>query len=1347
MSFRDTYGAESVRPGAHDVRGYNLRDEFPMNNGPVGPDWLSDTYTYKWPVFFDDVSWYLFELHGVNKALADSNAFAEAALDRNPFTGATHYPAWALDPRMVGRPYDGMGHPVANRAPISGGHPSEERSVIPDIPHRYYGGGLANYRNTVDPLEHRGAVEAMAGVVNSLGEGFPNFRLASASDTDLHDHTNVADSDGYGLYTNRKVHWGATKYAGFDGGNAGYYNDDFGDGVYEASRDHNLTFLPLKPTPGYEPGGTLVKRGVTSPMDDGTNSYFQWIVHDSSPVQVYGGNTLSTYQTLGMPMPGSYNFGKSQYQWPDFPIDPNRTYLLSTMYYEASFLSPFYIVRDPESRYGAAPDDIGRGIEIVGRVPRMVMRPVFCRVLIQPLGVNSGPDEHNSPLHRVSPVIGLIDDATGGWISGTFTDLKEKGAELIEKGKEFVENLNPVQWFMGILSKGLQAVTDKVATGICVAGQVADYTAGPTGGEITDTEDLDNAHGSSNSRSRTEAVQRCREVEAAQSVEAQACPEGAADGGLCGAVPEMVITTDPSDMKPYQVSADNTEDFGLKRGFYERPHYIDDSRMGFDILSDPTRLSPGPLQFGYFAPGENFALPQKPFSGSPGLSPSYSGEMNAPAYGQFTTRCPTEWEVELMKEGDPAPRWGGSSPSEPWTRAVWAHKDAHYFPNNSPRPAPQLGEWQSNPPYLGSPPDIGEEDLWRVYNNGLCAPMYVTVGCDAGPDGQCPGVSGAVPWAQGANAYSGLVSVPVRWEIVSSTSSSAKPNFYEIEITSQSSLYGRADFESGLSNRRVQGSGQLNSRDFLVLDTAPRPTSYVVPATWRLNKNDEHVRIDYTGFQFGSLQGSSIRFPDDVYPDYDELCEGDMRGSGQCPKFTYFSKLSKLSNDHDDLGIDPQGLQDPIRDYDALVNDLVTVYAMGPGASYNIRIRGILEESGGNSVPGPWSNTLSLDAATLCGTLNEYDSNYDDLSRGLGCDKANLTYGVERFSQATTVVTNPGMDWLWRMVGTDVCTGFFDSTPASLTWGVDGVIRGWGMMWVVSMAALVFLIFWQGIRMTYDMWMHGGWANQRDPGFREAVPRFFLALLLAAASLLLCRLFLILVSNVSCYVARSSEVGIWTVLVGFLGLVFAAIVAIVAKAVGTALLAASTVILSPVALAILVAMLGLIIMIIGFFLMMFGRVMLQLLIRVAMLAVLIVMSPLAFVLMATPDTEQWTHKWLGMFSTMAITQTLQLTTLYLAMKVFNYDSVSAPDGIPMWTGLIVGIVILYMVGKIPEILDRYLGQAIVSGGSAPGMVNQGVQGASRGMEQRDGSGQSMGGRLAGRLGFPGMNNPSNSSGS
>ena len=167
-----------------------------------------------------------------------------------------------------------------------------------------------------------------------------------------------------------------------------------------------------------------------------------------------------------------------------------------------------------------------------------------------------------------------------------------------------------------------------------------------------------------------------------------------------------------------------------------------------------------------------------------------------------------------------------------------------------------------------------------------------------------------------------------------------------------------------------------------------------------------------------------------------------------------------------------------------------------------------------------------------------------------------------------------------------------------------------------------------------------------------------------------------------------------------------------------------------------VAQLGLIIFVVSFFLKLFGKVMLQLLIRLAMLAVLIVMSPLAFILMATPDTEQWTKKWIGMFVTISVTQTLQLIALYLASKVFNVGKVIGPDGIPLWTGLVIGIVILYLVGKIPEILDRYLGQATVSGGDAPGMAQAAVGGASSALERgKSGSvGESLRQRLPGRLG-------------
>ena len=1317
--------SSAVRPELYDVRGYNLHPTYP---GKLPFENLIEaTYRYRWPVFFDDVSWYLFELHGVNKALADSKEFAAAVLDRNPFVDTTHYPAWALDPRMVGRPYDAVANPYGRGGPLGGANPP-----VPDIPHRYYGGGLSNYRNTVDPLEHIGSVKAMAGLVPNLGDDFPHGRYSSGNRDNLPSLTDLKDTDGYGMYTNRKVHWDSPKYAGFDGGNASYEAGDPGDSLYGPSRNHNLTFLPLRPAKGWEPGGTLVKRGVSSPVDDGSNSNLEWIVHDSSPLQVHGGHSLSTYQALGMPMPGSIQFAQWQSQWPDYPLDPNGTYLLATMYYEASFLSPFYIAKNPGQEYGAH----GRGIEVVGRVPRMVIRPVFCRVLIQPLGVNTGPG--GAVWNAIKGGWEAL-EAADRWTLDRVKDVGEKVSGTAEKVKEFVENLNPIVWVSSMLSKGIQGIAEKALTGVSAGGQMADHVAGgATVGDGAGTDDLDNPNSSGDRQSRNDAVDLGRAISVAQQVESNACPEGSADDGFCGVVPSMVMRIDYKGIRYVPVGVDDEAEFGVARGFYARPHHVDGRLIkGMGLATTP--LNHGPLQFGYFTPGVNVPLPQ--IAGvSPLAPPLYADAtlMSRPSDVFPGTRCPAEWELARMRRS-----------GEPWSDAVQAHRvssGAATLP--SPHP-----DWDQYP--IGVPgPQLDDNDVQRAYNDGFCAPVYVAVGCEAGLDGQCPGAVSGGPWASlgTATTRAPLVSIPLSWTAADSTSADMGPNFYEISVQSNSGLYGPVYFNSNMAGLPVVGGAPFDSTQYLMRDTATREVIYRVPANWRekVDVGDyEYVRVPYSGFRLGAMQASPIN-PSAARDSssFDELCSADVPvvTGGSCNVGNYISAIRGVPTEVNDFGLDPHGLADPLADYPAFLNDLTTVYAMGPGASYSFKIRGVMVEATGDENFGLWSNVLTVEASTLCPFLDPLEAGYDDLKAGLGCDAGTEVIGAQVLSLATVSRGTPaGVDWVWRMVGSDVCTGFFDSTPARMTWGVDGVVRGWGMMWVVAMAVLVFLIFWQGIRMTYDMWMHGGWANQRDPGFREAVPRFFLALILAASSLLLCRLALILISNVSCYVAKSSGVGIWSLLLWFMVLAGAAIVAVVGKSMATAgmLFAGSGGTLAPVALAILVAALGLVIMIIGFFLTMFARVMLQLLIRLAMLAVLIVLSPLAFIMMATPDTEGWTKRWLSMFTTMAVTQTLQLVVLYLAVKVFNIGSVVAPGGIPMWTGLVVGIVILYLVGKIPEILDRYLGQAIVSGGSAPGMVNAGVQALGRGAEgtlSNPGVAERARRQLPGRLGS--VNNPS-----
>ena len=226
--------------------------------------------------------------------------------------------------------------------------------------------------------------------------------------------------------------------------------------------------------------------------------------------------------------------------------------------------------------------------------------------------------------------------------------------------------------------------------------------------------------------------------------------------------------------------------------------------------------------------------------------------------------------------------------------------------------------------------------------------------------------------------------------------------------------------------------------------------------------------------------------------------------------------------------------------------------------------------------------------------------------------------------------------------------------------------------------------------MTYDMWMHGGWANQRDPGFREMVPRFVLAIILAALSLWLCRLALVLLSNMSCYIASSLEVGVWGIIMAIIDLV-----------VGVLLLAYMPVGKIPV-LGIYMLLVLFIIMLVctWFFLMYFFKVLLQMLLRLCLLAVLIVLSPLAFMLMATPDTESWTRRWLSTFVPTCVSQAVQLVVLFVGFSMLKWWNLDVTIMLNVVVGYIAGTAIVYLASQVPALLDRWLGAAYTGGGSA-----------------------------------------------
>ena len=120
---------------------------------------------------------------------------------------------------------------------------------------------------------------------------------------------------------------------------------------------------------------------------------------------------------------------------------------------------------------------------------------------------------------------------------------------------------------------------------------------------------------------------------------------------------------------------------------------------------------------------------------------------------------------------------------------------------------------------------------------------------------------------------------------------------------------------------------------------------------------------------------------------------------------------------------------------------------------------------------------------------------------------------------------------LLALTGTDICRDIFSSTPAKFTWDNPVVKQVWWLVWIIAGGVLFTLLVWQGLRMTYDIWLD----PQPATGFRELVPRFLLSVALAAGSLVICRMVLVLASDLTCFVAQYTGMSMW----GVIGATFA----------------------------------------------------------------------------------------------------------------------------------------------------------------------------------------------------------------
>ena len=203
----------------------------------------------------------------------------------------------------------------------------------------------------------------------------------------------------------------------------------------------------------------------------------------------------------------------------------------------------------------------------------------------------------------------------------------------------------------------------------------------------------------------------------------------------------------------------------------------------------------------------------------------------------------------------------------------------------------------------------------------------------------------------------------------------------------------------------------------------------------------------------------------------------------------------------------------------------------------------------------------------------------------------------------------------------DIITG----TPPDLTYGHWLVQQAWMVVWAITSAALVVILGWMGL--SFIISEHLG---TRQAGWREMVPRLLLGLVAAASSLWWCALVLDVADAVSGFIAFSLNVTPGDMLRSTLSTLMTAVQA---GSVGMALL------------------LAVLYLVYGFFVL---YVIVQMVLRLALIDILLALAPIALGLWILPHTAGWGRHWLRLFMTTVFQQAVQLIALAPVQTRLSY---------------------------------------------------------------------------------------------
>ena len=239
----------------------------------------------------------------------------------------------------------------------------------------------------------------------------------------------------------------------------------------------------------------------------------------------------------------------------------------------------------------------------------------------------------------------------------------------------------------------------------------------------------------------------------------------------------------------------------------------------------------------------------------------------------------------------------------------------------------------------------------------------------------------------------------------------------------------------------------------------------------------------------------------------------------------------------------------------------------------------------------------------------------------------------------------------------DILTG----TPADLTYANDLVRQAWMVVWAITSGALVVILGWMGL--SFIMAEHLG---TRQAGWREMVPRLVLGLVAAASSLWWCALVLDVADAVSGFIAVSLNVTAGDMLRSTLRTLMTAVEA---GSVGMALL------------------LAVLYLVYGFFVL---YVIVQMVLRLALIDILLALAPIALGLWILPHTAGWGRHWLRLFMTTVFQQAIQLIALALGfgfLKEFAAIAAFEPVQDLIWK-LLLSLAFVYMATRVPSMLGN-----------------------------------------------------------